>query len=136
VEQQFLFASLRFQEAADVNTIADRQVEHEALENQYRMFCSFAESRALLDKKHAEEIETLKAASETKRGEFRHLKKKLEMKYLNRFNTLDVQQEDASDPQKLWNRKHRNASVRKPRITTVRSLVASAVVCRTVPLSP
>jgi hypothetical protein len=119
VQQQFLLAASRFQEAADISSIADRQVEYEMLENQYQMFCSFAESRALLDKKHDEEIRTLNAANETKRGEFRHLKKKLEMKYMNRFNTLDVQEEDVSDPQRLWNRKHRNASVRKPRITTV-----------------
>jgi hypothetical protein len=112
LEQQLLLASCRFEEAAEVRSIADRQVQEEALESHYKMFCSFAESRALLEKKHAEEMKILKTANETRRAELRGLREKLAIKYENRFTTLAAQEEDVTDPDRFWNRKHRGGGTR------------------------
>jgi hypothetical protein len=64
-------------------------------------------SRALLEKKHDEEVDTFAKAWQTRRGEFTFLKETLARRFTHRFNNLRIETESAKDPEKVWARKHR-----------------------------
>jgi hypothetical protein len=113
-EQKLLLAARRFEEAAQVSAIADRQLQEETIESHHQMLASFAESKALLEKRHSDEMKTLQTASEARRAEFRGLREKLAIKHENRFATLAVPEEDVANQDHVWNRKNRGGEVRGP----------------------
>jgi hypothetical protein len=108
VQQQFLLSAHRFDEAAQVCGIADRRAGLEAYESHYLMTRSFAASRALLLQKHAREVDTMLRIADVKRGEFRYRKGILERRFAKRFSALQIEERAASDPEKLWIRRHRH----------------------------
>lgn len=108
VQQALLMNAKRFDEAEQVFDEAERLVQHEASENHRQMVTDWLQSRSLLQQKHAEEMDTLLKACETQRGEFRFKMQTIERRHQNRLSALQIEEANASDPDKLWIVKHRN----------------------------
>jgi hypothetical protein len=108
LQRHLLLASHKFDEAAQVSGIGDKVVRSETAERHYQMQTDFEASRVLLDRKHADELDTLMQTSELRRGEFRYIKETLSRRFGNRFMVLKVEEQAASDADKLWARTHRN----------------------------
>jgi hypothetical protein len=101
LQRQLLLTSHRFEEAAQVSGIGDRVVRTETAEHHYQLQTDFEASRVLLDQKHADELDTFMQACEVRRGEFRYIKETLSRRFSNRFSNLKVEEQAASDAQRL-----------------------------------
>jgi hypothetical protein len=107
MQQQLLFAAKRFDEAGRVRAIADRLMEADAVQRHEQLNREYAESRALLDKKHQEELDTFQQACQTRRGEFIFEKETQTRRFQHRFSLLRAENDAAKDADRLWIRKHR-----------------------------
>jgi hypothetical protein len=105
IQQQLLVNSGRFDEAYHVARIADQLAAQETLESHRQMFAAFLQSRMKLEKKQEEEMDTFVMTMDLRRGEFRFAKETQERRFRNRFSALKVEENSASDPEKLWARK-------------------------------
>ena len=107
-QQVLLMNAKRFDEAAQVCKIADNVVQRETQANHQQMMSEWLKSRALLQQRHEEEMDTLMKACETRRGEFRHWVDVSEKRHINRRNALQIEEQAAKDPERLWILRHRN----------------------------
>lgn len=107
-QQVLLMNAKRFDEAAQVCKIADNVVQRETAESHQQMLTKWLQSRALLQQRHEEEMDTLMKACETRRGEFRHWVEVSEKRHINRKNALQIEEAAAKDPERLWILRHRN----------------------------
>jgi hypothetical protein len=107
VQQQYLMSSRRFEEAAQVAGLADRQWEEETIENQFQRFVSYRESRKRLDQKHSQQNDTLWQAGETKKGVLTCERERRTRRFTKRMVNLTAEEERAKDPDRLWALAHR-----------------------------
>jgi hypothetical protein len=107
IQQRLLMALRRLEEADQVRRLADDVVRADTVERHFQMNAQYQVSRALLEKKHDEEVDTFAQAWKTRRGEFVFLKETLARRFAHRFNNLRAETESARDPEKVWARKHR-----------------------------
>jgi hypothetical protein len=108
VQQQYLLAAKRFDEAEQVCRIADRQHEEESVENQYQRFVSYADSRARLDLRQANEEDTITRDRGVRRGRLMFERERAARRFTKRFRNLEVEDERAQDRERLWAVYHRN----------------------------
>lgn len=107
-QQQLLMNAKRFDDAEQVSSIADNLAAAETKESHFQMLNSFLKSRDLLEKKHADEMDTLMKACEVRRSEFRYQREMMTKPFLNRTKNLQYEEEVSKDPERVWNLKHRN----------------------------
>jgi hypothetical protein len=107
IQQRLLLAFRRYDEAEQVRRLAEDVLRADTVERHFQMNAQYQVSRALLEKKHDEEVDTFAKAWQTRRGEFTFLKETLARRFTHRFNNLRVETESARDPEKVWVRKHR-----------------------------
>jgi hypothetical protein len=107
-QQQLLMNARRFDEAAQVCRIADSLAARETQGSHRAMLVAFLQSRYMLEQRHVENRDTLMKAVETRRGELRHIREIRTRRFRNRIANLQIEEEVAKDPERLWVRKHRN----------------------------
>ncbi|OHT16588.1 hypothetical protein TRFO_41724 [Tritrichomonas foetus] len=107
-QQNLLMNAKRFDEAAQVCKIADGVAAQETQESHRQMLTAFKNSRAKLEEKQVNEMDTLMKACEVRRGEFKYQKETMEKPFINRLNYIQIEEKIASDPERLWVLKHRN----------------------------
>jgi hypothetical protein len=108
VQQQLLLSSRKYDEAAQVCRIADGVAARETAASHRQMLVAFLQSRALLEQKHAEGIDTLMKAVDTRRGELHHVREIGSRRFKNRVANLKAEETAAQDPERLWVLRHRN----------------------------
>jgi hypothetical protein len=142
IQQRLLMALRRFEEADQVRRLADDVVRADTVERHFQMNAQYQVSRALLEKKHDEEVDTFAKAWKTKRGELVFLRETLARRFTHRFNNLRAETESAKDPEKVWVRKHRFDGDQlmnlagAPRRHTIISKKIDATDMNTLPLPP
>jgi hypothetical protein len=107
IQQQLLMNARRFDEAAQVCGIADRLAVAETASSGRQMLTEFDASKTLLEKRQANEMDTLLKACEVRRGELRHTRERLARRFENRTVALGAEEDTAKDPDALWARGHR-----------------------------
>jgi hypothetical protein len=108
VQQQLLLSGRRYDEAAQVCKIADGLAARETAASHRQMLISFLQSRALLEQKHSDNIDTLMKAVETRRGELQHTLEIGSRRFTNRMTNLKAEEAVAQDAERLWVLRHRN----------------------------
>jgi hypothetical protein len=141
LQRQLLGTSHRFEEALQVSEIGDAVAQKETIEHHAQMQTEFEASRVLLDKKHADEMDTLLQAHEVRRGEFRFIRETLARGFTHRFAALKSEKETANDPDKLWVRTRKNdglqiASMYGPKRKITLSKIANVAEFNTLALPP
>lgn len=107
--QQHLYMNVkRFDDAAQVCKIADQLQKEEAKESYRRMLNAYLTARELLVSKQTDEYKNAMMNAERKRDEFKYLKNNLERPFIKRIKNLEIEEEIAQDPDRIWNLKHRN----------------------------
>ncbi|OHT15469.1 hypothetical protein TRFO_14093 [Tritrichomonas foetus] len=107
-QQALLLRTKRFDEAVQVSKIADGVAEQETQQNHEHMIADYNMSRSIVEAKHAEELDTLLRAQENKRSEFKSMREIMSRPYQNRFSALQIEENIAKDPERVWLRRHRN----------------------------
>jgi hypothetical protein len=106
------------------------------------MQTDFEASRVLLDRKHADEMDTLVQACDVKRGEFGYIRETLARRFTNRFSALRAEEQSAGDAEKLWARTHRTdgdpivSVIGTPRKKVIVSKAPNIAEFNTLPLPP
>jgi hypothetical protein len=108
VQQQYLLSAKRFDEAEQVCKIADRQNVEETVEHQYQRYVAYADSRRRLDIRQADEEDTIKKGGDGRRVRMQIERDKRTRRFTKRFRNLEVEDERAQDPERLWAVDHRN----------------------------
>jgi hypothetical protein len=108
VQQQLLMNARRYEEAAQVCKIADSLSSAEVRDMHRACLVEFLCSRALLEKKHADEVDTLAKASDVRRGEHKFTVERGTKRFTSRSQALKYEEDLAKDPEKLWILKHRH----------------------------
>jgi hypothetical protein len=108
VQQQLLMNARRFDEAAQVCKIADNLQTSEVREHHRQCLVEFLGSRTMLEKRHADEVETLGIANDLRRSDLQHKRSLTNIRLTNRSNALKFEDELAHDQERLWILKHRH----------------------------
>jgi hypothetical protein len=108
VQQQYLLAAKHFDEAEEVCAIADRQNGAETVEKQYQRYVAYADSRRRLDNRQADEEDTIRKGGDVRRVRLAGEREKRDRRFTKRFRNLEIEDERAQDPERLWAICHRN----------------------------
>jgi hypothetical protein len=107
-QQQLFMSAHQFDDAKDVRKLADRLMRTEAAEQHRQLQTEFEASRVLLEQKHVTEQSDFARTAQRRREEFRFIRDRLTMGFLNRFRNLKLEDQLSKDPEKVWALYHRN----------------------------
>lgn len=107
-QAQLLLLSKRFDEAEQVNKIADDCERQETQENSREMLRQFLESRKALEARQKEEHDVLSNSIVAKRQEFTSIQEKQRSVFEKRFQVLELEEKQAQDPDHVWILQRRN----------------------------
>jgi hypothetical protein len=106
-QEKVLCALRRLGDAEQVNKIA-AQRERVEVDAAYRaMTKDYVEMRGRLEDKQEEQRSVIADAAKRKKEVFECMSDRMRKPWAARMKKLDMEEESARDPQRLWNRKHR-----------------------------
>jgi hypothetical protein len=110
LQRQMLMSSHKSDSSAQASTIGDRLAQTEGAELNAASSTGVEAARAQLEQKHKDEMDDLLQACDVRRGEFRFLKETLARRFTNRSSTFKPDDQNGTEPERLWTRSSRKDS--------------------------
>lgn len=104
-QQTLLLKTKRFEEAMQVSKLADNLANQETKQNGEKMLADYNMARSILEKRQKDEYETFVKKYDDRRNELQGLKQQMSKPYLNRLNALQLEEEIAKDPERVYSKK-------------------------------